>query len=121
MPGDVLKVIGLFLILVPTVICLFVRKKWILQYQRELLTCSLGTIFAIVFMDLIPELIEHATEKVKDMQEAEAKKYYYLFSLTIFAGLAFAFMMECVHEAMEGKCKDCDNDDNPSDKCKNQV
>ena len=90
------SILALFLILLPTVSCLFVRKRWIVQYQRELLTCSLGTIFSIVFVDLIPDLIEDAP---KEPGKKLIRLYY---SLSIFAGIAFAFLTNEIHEITEG-------------------
>lgn len=83
------------LLLIPTALCLFIKKNWILKYQRELLTCSLGTIFAIVFVDLIPELIEDAAKQPQKSR---------LFSASIFAGIAFAFIMNSFHDICD-KCK----------------
>lgn len=101
--------VALFLILIPTAFCSLVRKRWILTYQRELLTCSLGTMFAIVFVDLVPELIE-------DARTADHKPIW--LSMSIFGGIAFAFMMNTLHDAMEHKsCDKCD-DDSPCDDCK---
>ena len=105
-------IIALFLILIPTILCLFVKKKWILRYQRELLTCSLGTIFAIVFVDLIPELIEDASKSRHNST---------FFSLSIFGGIAFAFTMNAVHDMMDRTaCDDCDPQ-HPCDECNKQV
>ena len=100
------------LILLPTSLCLFVKKSWILKYQRELLSCSLGTIFAIVFVDLIPELIEDAAKE--EITPIKSK----LFSLSIFGGIAFAFLMNALHDIVEySQCDGCDKDD-LCDNCK---
>eukprot|EP01084_Bolivina_argentea_P115961 206133_1 len=102
-------IIALFLMLIPTGLCLLVPKKWILKYQRELLTCSLGTIFAIVFVDLIPDLIEDA--------QKHSDNHPILFSLSIFGGIIFAFTMNAIHDMMEqSHCENCD-DNNPCDQC----
>ena len=94
-------IIAGFIILIPTTLCLFIKKKWILKYQRELLTCSLGSIFAIIFIDLIPELIQDASK------QPEKSK---LFSLSIFGGIAFAFTMNALHDIIiqHSQCDKCD-------------
>eukprot|EP01084_Bolivina_argentea_P124270 220211_1 len=90
------------LIVSPVLLCIcFPAQKYIAKFQKELLVCSLGTICAFCFLDIIPVIIKDANHH--GLTKPANKIQLYLFSCTILIGMLFAAFLGCLHNIMEHK------------------
>lgn len=81
--------------IVPTILVgLILPKKWILRWDKQILSCSIGTICAFLFIEVIPHTIHDIGEKFTEYNYDKSPTSCIYFGLVILFGMILAGSLE---------------------------
>ena len=85
---------GVALVSTPDLFCFLIPKNFAEKYEKELVLLGMGTITAILFVHLIPDLMLDVAENPKYWKRNE--HYTKIFGALIFAGLFISYLLHII-------------------------